>query len=43
VTGLWAGRSGAGFTAAERDFSAELLAWIWGFMIQSVPEALSAG
>lgn len=43
VTGLWAGQSGAGFPAGERDFSPEHPDWLWGFLIQWVPEALSAG
>lgn len=43
VTGLWAGQFGAGFAAGERDFSPEHTDWLWGFLIQWVPEALSAG
>jgi len=43
VTGLWTGQSGAGFPADERDFSPECPDWLWGFLIQWIPEALSAG
>lgn len=43
VTGLWTGQSGTGFPARERDFSPEHPDWLWGFLIQWVPEALFAG